>query len=277
MKRLEHHFKNLNIYPSMPKLQICTDWWGGTFSGSTSHSFIYVLDGAFAMHIEDHYYIVKKHQLVLIPAGYSYACWRLPGMPLRIVTFSFYAECEDEELFAFFDTDSSGHVVYLPDQEAEIMEIYDRMMAPPGLVDNMPKTILVCAEIARLCAIYMQARIAHANAKIEFHAVIAYMREHLKEDIPLETLADSMHLNPAYFSAKFKEQMMLSPMKYLAEMRAKEAAKLLRDTQLPETAIGSKIGFSNVYNFRIFFERQMGIRPAKYREMFLPKPGHGTN
>ncbi len=271
MQNLTHKSKNITIYPAMPKLRTVNDWWNGSYDSNSKLTLIYVLDGMFPLIIEDHSYIIQKQQMVLIPGNRPNAYWGLPNMATRILCFNFYAECEGINFIDFFGIGDDSHVVSLPDKEAEIMEIYEHMTSPDYIPDTMPHYILMCAELAKLCAIYMQARVSLANAKTEFQNVIDYMRAHLTEDIPLETLAASMHLNASYFSAKFKEQMGVSPMKYLAQMRTKEAAKLLRNTDMSVAAVGKKIGFSDMYYFRTFFEKHLGLRPEKYRDIFLSK------
>lgn len=277
MKNLDVNPKNITIHPSMPKLQDCTRRWGGKFLFHNAHRLFYVLEGAFAYTVGEHCYIVKKHQMALSPANIPFACWTLPNTELRLISFEFYAETDGEDLFSYYGFDEANHVVSLPDKAEEIMRIYENMMFPEETLDNLPHRALWCAELMRICVLYMQARISYANAKLEFSDVIRYMQAHLMEDIPLETLAASVHLNATYFSTKFKEQMGLSPMKYLAHLRATEAANLLRQTDMSIGAIGKKFGFSTIYHFRAFFEKQVGIRPEEYREMFLPKLSHGTN
>lgn len=276
MQNLTHKPKSITIYPSMPKMHTVNDWWNGSYTGSQL-TFIYVLDGMFPLIIDDHSYTIQKHQLVLVPGQRPNAYWGLPNMGTRIMTFGLNAECEGTNIIDFFGIGDDSHVVSVPDKEAEIMEIYEHMMSYDYIPDTMPHYILLCAELAKLCAIYIQARVSLANAKTEFKSVISYMRQHLTEDIPLETLADIMCLNPSYFSTKFKEQMGVSPMKYLAQLRTKEAAKMLRNTDLSVAAVGRKIGFSDVYYFRTFFEKHLGLRPEKYREIFWAKMGTETD
>lgn len=267
MKNLDENLKHITIHPSMPKLQDCTRRWGGSFVRD-SHTLFYVLEGAFAYTVGDRCYIVKKHDLALAPANQLYACWNLPNTELRLLTFGFYAEYDGEDFFSYFGCDETHHVVSLPDKADEIMRIYKTMMFPEEVLANLPHRMLWCAELTRLCVLFVQARISYESAKHEFSKVIQYMHAHLTEDIPLETLSKSVHLNPTYFSTKFKEQMGLSPMKYIAHLRATEAANLLRKTDMSVSAIGKKFGFSTIYHFRAFFEKQIGIRPEEYRDMF---------
>ncbi len=270
MKNLDYALKNLVVYPSAPTIKDVTNRWGGK-ALKLSDTFFYVLDGSFALTVNEHNYIVKKNQLAFLPKDCTCAHWKLPGINLKVLYFPIKVQCDGENLFEVFGCKSDTHVVTLP--EEEVMDIFNRMEFPPGISDNVPHRMSWCSETIRLCAQFIQARIRLMDTKKEFDDVLTYMQAHFTEDIPLETLAEILHLNPSYFSTKFKESIGVSPTKYILQIRADKAASLLRDTDLPIAKIGANIGLSNTYYFRRFFEKIMGVSPEVYRKMFsLPPP-----
>ena len=152
------------------------------------------------------------------------------------------------------------------------MEIYESMREAEDAIDNMTRRMQLCILLAELYYIYAHARISADNAKHEFANVIQYMKEHITEDVSLAELAELLHFGHSYFVKKFKKQMGLSPMKYFARLRTNFAAKLLKETDMTVPEVAAKTGFSDVYYFRTFFRRYMGIQPEAYRDvMTRPK------
>ncbi len=259
----------LNIYPSSIRHVVCPPIWTG-HELPTSNRFFYVLDGGFILNIENHSYFVKKNQLALLPIGKEHTFWLLPDRNMTMIDVGFRAECNGVDLFEYYGFNDDNHVVSVP--EEKMMAIYNAANIPRESSMLIPSSIVLCAEIARMCGLYIEARILGENAVTDYSVVTEYMREHLSEDISLNDLSVLMHLESTYFSAKFKRATGLSPIKYLSEMRAMEAARLLRETDLPVSEVASRVGYNSKYRFNTFFLNAVGLLPDKYRAAFVMPP-----
>lgn len=264
LKNLVTPLKDIRVYPSCSRIVNCSPGWQGN-TVSSSNKFFYVLEGSIVLNIADQNYIVRKNQLALLPANVHHSFWLLPGVNLTMIDFVFHVETNGEELFSYFDCAASNHVITFP--EKDIMDIHNTMINASG--GDFFSYMIWSAEIAKLCALYIKARVDKENAKEEFAEVISYMRTHIAEDMPLEVLAKKTHYDPTYFSAKFKKEIGMSPLKYFARMRAKEAAHLICTTDMPLPAIANAVGFSNIYYFKRFFLQQMGVEPERYKNVFI--------
>ncbi|MDD6308745.1 MAG: AraC family transcriptional regulator [Clostridia bacterium] len=264
MENLLIPVKDIKIYPSNSRIVHCAPGWHGN-TVSHCHKFFYVLDGSIVLNIEEQNYIVRKHQLALLPAGLRHSFWLLPGVNMTMIDMEFRAEINGEDIFSFYNCTKDNHVISFP--EKEIMEIHNTMInASSG---DFYGYFVWASEITKLCALYIKARVDKENAKEEFSEIIDYMRTHVNEDMPLEVLAKKTHYDPTYFSAKFKKAIGMSPLKYFARMRAKEAAHLICTTDMPLPAIANAVGFSNIYYFKRFFLQQMGVEPERYKNVFV--------
>ncbi len=83
--------------------------------------------------------------------------------------------------------------------------------------------------------------------------------------LTLDGLAIDVGMSRSSFSAKFQEAFGRSPMAFLREVRMKEAAKLLRTTDLPVKSIAARVGFSSRSHFSRAFKEQYQRDPANFR------------
>ncbi len=100
----------------------------------------------------------------------------------------------------------------------------------------------------------------------EFSFICRYMQNHLREEITLDELAAKLHFNKSYFARKFKQNLGVSPMKYLFDIRMDYARLLLSDTSLPISEIAEMSGFCDSSYFGLHFKKQFGITPLGYRK-----------
>ncbi|MGG4489375.1 AraC family transcriptional regulator [Metabacillus idriensis] len=96
---------------------------------------------------------------------------------------------------------------------------------------------------------------------------IAYLHEHYKRPIKMETLAGIEHYHPVYYSSWFKEKTGKSLKAYISELRMKEAKRLLMGTSWSISAISEEVGFENVSSFTRWFTCCEGISPKACRKM----------
>lgn len=97
----------------------------------------------------------------------------------------------------------------------------------------------------------------------------AYIDQNYKEAICLADIARATHTNPYYLAHLFKEEIGLSPMKYVALRRMGEAQNLLINTEMSITQIAAHVGYNNSNYFQSVFKRAMGMTPREYRTRWV--------
>ncbi len=269
MRNLEIPLKNLDIHPGTPHLVDCDRRWRGDHVYATDNLY-YVKKGSFVLNIDEHSYIVREKQLVLLPAHHHHSYWLVPGMSTTLLMFNFRAFCHDENFFEFLGLTDENHVVDVP--EEEIIQCYNLIKESSLSETFISQYVMSAAQHAILCGLYAKARISLEEAKREFHDVIDFMKKHTTQDLSLDAIANAFHFNASYFAAKFKKQTGISPMKYFAQLRARYAAKLLKTTDMSVLSVASATGFSDIYYFKTFFAKHMGVRPEQFRDTFIRPP-----
>ena len=97
----------------------------------------------------------------------------------------------------------------------------------------------------------------------------AYIDKNYKENICLADIAAATHTNSYYLAHLFKEEIGLSPMKYVALRRMGEAQNLLINTDMSITQIAAQVGYNNSNYFQSVFKRAMGMTPREYRARWV--------
>lgn len=95
--------------------------------------------------------------------------------------------------------------------------------------------------------------------------VITYIRKHYSEKIYIGQLAELMNFNEQYFSRFFKKTVGKTPVEYINEVRIRQAARLLTNTNDSVLEIAEKCGFGNVGHFIDTFKKYTGKKPLEYR------------
>ncbi|MGD6993201.1 helix-turn-helix domain-containing protein [Sutcliffiella horikoshii] len=96
-----------------------------------------------------------------------------------------------------------------------------------------------------------------------------YMEKYFSDEITLDMLAESAGMTPSYFSKKFKEQLGVSPIQYLLEIRMKVARDLLKEQEQNVKQISQKIGFQDEFYFSRKFKSYYGVSPRLYRKKMV--------
>jgi len=81
----------------------------------------------------------------------------------------------------------------------------------------------------------------------------------------LDELAEAVNLDPAYLGRLFRRYLGLSPLGFLARVRAERAASLLVNSALPVARIGASVGWDDPTYFARRFRSLVGLTPTEYR------------
>ena len=102
--------------------------------------------------------------------------------------------------------------------------------------------------------------------KRKIQRAIAYIHDHLAEDLTIGAIADELEMSQYYFSRLFKQSIGMSPYRYVIEQRIEAAKHLLKKTSLPISVISERVGFANQNQLTIQFRNLTGKTPINYRK-----------
>ena len=138
-------------------------------------------------------------------------------------------------------------------------------------VDNCDTYDMLRETMERLCLEAVRAFLAERQQNPKSYVQIAksWLDMHFAENVTLSVLAEQAHVNAAYLSALFKEEMGVNYTEYLTNLRVEHAKKLLTDASMNISDIAQRVGYNSMRYFSKLFESQTGIKPAEYRRLYL--------
>jgi len=97
---------------------------------------------------------------------------------------------------------------------------------------------------------------------------VAFIREHLSEQLTLSQVARLAGFAPGYFSKLFKQNEGTTFQRYLLALRLERAAEMLKGTKLGIERVRQLSGFRNRAYFNRAFKKAMGVSPRDHRRRF---------
>lgn len=98
------------------------------------------------------------------------------------------------------------------------------------------------------------------------YSITSYLNKNFKNDITLNTLAETFVLSPGHLGRLFKTKLGMSFNTYLNRLRTKHACDLLCYTDMATKQISAECGYSSVEYFFYVFRNQLGTTPNEYRK-----------
>jgi AraC family transcriptional regulator len=210
------------------------------------------------------------NKLTFVPAGHSYREWHDTSAPMRVT----YLYLPPAKLQTFIQADAA----YVPKILFEDSILWATVMKlKAALESNNGRTAYLEALVNVLthelsCLGEELTRALPPNrgglASWQIRAVIAYIEEHLNEQISLVTLARLARLSQHHFCRAFKQSFGIPPHGYHLQRRMRQAKVLLSDRATSITEVGLILGYANSSSFSLTFRKITGQTPSQFRRNF---------
>lgn len=107
------------------------------------------------------------------------------------------------------------------------------------------------------------------NSQSTVEVIMAYIAEHLENELRREELAEAVHLNPDYMARLFKKETGMNLKDYIIQQKMQEAQSLLCTTNLPISLIAAKVGYTNFGHFSTSYKKFYHKTPQEERSAAL--------
>ena len=134
---------------------------------------------------------------------------------------------------------------------------------------------LFTAQVARYLVVYLRRNGSQSQDSIYLqhrthldpavHQAQDYLINHIAGSVPLQTLADAVHLSVRSLTRSFKEATGLTPVQYHQRLQLELATMFLHDPSLSIEEVAHKCGFQDARHFRRLWQRTFGVPPSVSR------------
>lgn len=100
--------------------------------------------------------------------------------------------------------------------------------------------------------------------------VIRYIREHIHEPLPRETLAAVAGFSVPHFHRVFTAHVGESALSYIRRLRLERAGRKLRMGAVDITEVALAAGYDSHAAFSKAFRQQFGLSPSEFRQLNCP-------
>ncbi len=118
------------------------------------------------------------------------------------------------------------------------------------------------ALIRKMSELFLGKKVGSSHRVIQ--KLLQFIDEKYADNIGLNELAMLVNMNPAYLSILFRNEVGMSYVKYLTDLRIKKAKELL-DEGMKVMDVSEKVGYYNYRYFCEIFKKYQGITPNEYK------------
>lgn len=94
---------------------------------------------------------------------------------------------------------------------------------------------------------------------------LIFIHANLNWPLVVEDVASHLKVCREYVSERFREELGISPAKYILREKMREACKYLHNTRLSITEVAHQLGYRNLSTFSRVFKQVTGDTPSKFR------------
>jgi AraC-like DNA-binding protein len=95
-----------------------------------------------------------------------------------------------------------------------------------------------------------------------------YMRTHAARPLRVEQIARHVGMSASHFAHRFRELARVSPMRYLRQVRLRDARALMLAEGRRPSEVAAHVGFESTSHLTREFKRLFGAAPAEYVRRF---------
>lgn len=247
----------------------------------TPYSLIrYITEGEGLFIIDDELYNVKSGDIIYVPFGANLYCETIT-QKFSFISIRFTSHIlinNIDFLSAYYNIkvhhNSDNTLIYpfflkiLTHANSSQIE---KNFVINGCLDLIIAYLIEQSEIKEISSIEKVVNISYSDRKLDqrIQLVLNYINSHPFQMISLTSLSELAHLSESRLRTLFKEQVGVSPKKYMNEIKLLAASKLLLETQYTIKEISHSVGFNDYNYFIRLFKINFGMTPTSFRKELL--------
>lgn len=134
-------------------------------------------------------------------------------------------------------------------------------------VRGMILTLLI--NVARLHAepsVLSEGGVRQKNGFDQIRPALEYIRKNYAQPMKIFEIAESCHMSESHFRRLFEENISMTPVEYLNQVRIKKACELIKKTGNSMEEVAVRVGFTTTSTFNRNFKRITGLSPYQWKK-----------
>lgn len=243
--------------------------WTGTQFVNHYNRIYYVTDGEAVLEFDGFNIVMKPGHLYFIPpySLKSHSCTE----HLSFYWVHFHALIDgDLDLFSLFAQPKEIKVDSVDKTLACLTQLTESVDAGEAQVAGVLKRNMLLTELLLPFTddIVEQVKQQAISGYMRFLPVLKYIQAHLSDTLSIKLLAEQMNMSAEHFSRSFKQQINISPKRYILQKRISLAKQLLLLNNLSISDVADKTGYLDVYHFSKNFKQEVGLSPSKFKSEY---------
>jgi len=107
-----------------------------------------------------------------------------------------------------------------------------------------------------------------SDIPINIVCAVHFIEENLSKSLNLADIANQANLSKYHFTRVFNTMTGFSPLEFVVILKMHKAKNLLREQNLPVSAVAEEVGYLDLRNFDRRFKLHTGFTPSAYRKFF---------
>lgn len=235
------------------------------FSGTTRHR----IDGIA--------YVVSPMELCIIPPNALHSIDVMPPETCETVTFMFTQNLlptfQDKSIFSVLQNAAAYNYI-VPQQyveKSDIVKLFHNIISECKKRDKYSELqisiytlslIKILTEITETHALQLHSLNLPLKTNTLSYLGVQYIKEHLTEDLSVETIAKALHVSASHFRQTFKKELGVTLRHYIFEQKMYYAFRLLSQGESP-TAVANKLGYEYYSTFYHHYMERFNTLPKR--------------
>jgi AraC-like DNA-binding protein len=233
--------------------------------GRLDYYLVYVISGSLRVKTKHGVAISYENELFIIPAKSSYEI-KTVDLPLRYLCVHFTG-AQVEKILSDYEISlfpKINKLSYKNHMQLRFSTLFEGFAKNDSLRERELSILL-----ERLLIEASRAIKSEALDKTSLAKSIRFINENYPSKIAITTLAKMENMCMTTYNLLFKEQLGISPTKYIIQLRLNHARSLLESTNLSIEEIGLLCGYPDINFFSRVFKTYVGVSPSNYRKQII--------
>lgn len=225
------------------------------------YSLHYILSGCGYVKVQNRTFCLKRGESFLIFPGEEYFYYPDEKDPWEYVWVDFQGK-ECRRLLELSDFTLEHPVMNRGE------EVYPYFQVASPEEDRILKEEQESARVHMLLTLFFRENLSQERENRKGYIELA--REYIgnyywRSDLSVPDIAAQLHIDRTYLYRLFKNELGISPLQYLTDVRMERAAALLAEAQMPIQSVAGSVGYEDALYFSKTFKKAKGASPSDYR------------